>query len=157
MQQDQLERDHKNQDLQNLERLNQASHKQVFRFIIMQLLATILLSVTLFFFDRIVAYSSLTGGLIATLANAWFALKVFWVKPTVKAETLLAAFYVGEIFKLILTGAMFIMAFVLIQPLSVVALLVTYFIIHMTPAVLSVFGAYDQTMIPPESVDRAKR
>lgn len=157
MQQDQLERDHKNQDLQNLERLNQASHKQVFRFIIMQLLATILLSVTLFFFDRIVAYSSLTGGLIATLANAWFALKVFWVKPTVKAETLLAALYVGEIFKLILTGAMFIMAFVLIQPLSVVALLVTYFIIHMTPAVLSVFGAYDQTMIPPESVDRAKR
>jgi ATP synthase protein I len=127
-------------DLQQLEQQHQRSRQQAFRFILTQLLATILLSAVLFFFDRVVAYSSLLGGLIATLANAWFAIKVFRVKPTVAAETLLTTFYVGEIYKFIFTGAMFIIAFVLIKPISVVALLVTYFFIHMTPAVVNVLA-----------------
>jgi len=97
------------------------------------------LSAILLFFDCVVAYSSLAGGLIATLASAWFAIKVFRVEPTVAVETLLTTFYVGEIYKFVFTGAMFVIAFVLIKPLSVVALLITYFIVHMTPAVLNVF------------------
>jgi len=127
-------------DLQLLEQQHQRSRQQVFRFILTQLLVAIILSAILLFFDRIVAYSSLIGGLIATLANAWFAIKVFRVKPTVAAETLLTTFYVGEIYKFIFTGAMFIIAFVLIKPISVVALLVTYFFIHMTPAVVNVLA-----------------
>ena len=127
-------------DLQQLEQQNQLSRQQAFRFILTQLLATIMLSAILLFFGRVVAYSSLLGGLIATLANAWFALKVFRVKPTAAAETLLTTFYVGEIYKFIFTGAMFIIAFVLIKPISVVALLVTYFFIHMTPAVVNVLA-----------------
>lgn len=130
--------DQQQRDLQQLEQQNQLSRQQAFRFIITQLLATIMLSTMLLVVDRVVAYSSLLGGLIATLANAWFATKVFRVKPTVKAETLLTTFYVGEIYKFIFTGAMFIIAFVLIKPISVVALLVTYFFIHMTPAVVNV-------------------
>ena len=126
--------------LQQLEQQNQLSRQQVFRFILTQLLATIILSAVLLFFDRVVAYSSLIGGLIATLANTWFALKVFRIKPTVAAETLLTTFYVGEIYKFIFTGAMFMIAFVLIKPISVVALLVTYFFIHMTPAVVNVLA-----------------
>ncbi len=144
MRQDQLEPGQKNleqqPDLQRLERLNQASRRQVFRFITAQLLATLVLSIMLLIFDRVAAYSSLAGGLIATLANAWFAVKVFRVKPAVAAETLLTTFYVGEIYKFVFTGAMFIIAFVLIKPISVVALLVTYFLIHMTPAVVNVFS-----------------
>jgi ATP synthase protein I len=144
MQQDQLESGQKNPeqqpDLQKLERLNQASRRQVLRFITAQLFATLVLSIMLLIFDRVVAYSSLAGGLIATLANAWFALKVFRVKSTVVAETLLSTFYVGEIYKFVFTGAMFIVAFVLIKPISVVALLVTYFLIHMTPALVNVFS-----------------
>jgi len=145
MQQDQQEPDQKPLDLQDLERpglerLNQASCRQAFRFILAQLLTTFVLSAILLFFDCVVAYSSLAGGLIATLANAWLAIKVFRVKPTVAAETLLTTFYVGEIYKFVFTGAMFVIAFVLIKPLSVVALLMTYFIVHMTPAVLNVFG-----------------
>ena len=132
MQQDQLNLD--------LERQNQASRQQVFRFVLTQLLLTIVLSAILLFFDYVVAYSAFVGGLIATLANTWFAIKVFRVKSTVAAETLLATFYVGEIFKFVFTGAMFVMAFVLIKPLSIVALLLTYFLIHMTPAVQNAFG-----------------
>ncbi len=125
-------------DLQQLEQQNLLSRQQAFRFIVTQLLATIMLSVILLIFDRVVAYSSLIGGLIATLANAWFAIKVFRVKPTVAAEVLLTTFYVGEIYKFVFTGAMFIVAFVLIKPISIVALLLTYLFIHMTPAVHNV-------------------
>ena len=144
MQQDQLEPDQENPeqqpDLQRLEQLNRASRQQVFRFIAVQLLTTFVLSAILLIFDCVVAYSSLAGGLIATLANAWFAIKVFRVKSTVSAETLLTTFYVGEIYKFVFTGAMFIVVFVLIEPISVVALLVTYFLIHMTPAVANVLS-----------------
>lgn len=128
------------QDQLDLKQQNQASHQQAFRFILTQLVATFVLSTVLIIYDFTIAYSSLTGGLIATGANAWFALKVFRVKPTVTAETLLTTFYVGELYKIIFTGAMFIVAFVLIKPLSVVALLAAYFLIHMTPAVVNVFS-----------------
>lgn len=145
MQQDQLEAGDVNQeqqpDLQQVELLNQASRQQVFRFIIAQLLATLVVAAILLMFDRVVAYSSLVGGLIATLANAWLAIKVFRVKSTVAAESLLTTFYVGEIYKFVFTGAMFIVAFVLIKPVSAIALLLTYFLIHMTPAVVNVFSS----------------
>lgn len=131
--------DQKKRDRQLLEQQHQDSRQQVFRFILTQLMVTITLSAVLLFFDRVVAYSSLIGGLIATLANAWFAIKVFRVKPTVAAETLLTTFYVGEIGKFLFTGAMFMIAFVLIKPISVVALLLTYLFIHITPAVQNVF------------------
>ena len=145
MQQDQLEAGDVNQeqlpDLQKVELLNQASRQQVFRFVMAQLLATLVVAAILLMFDRVVAYSSLVGGLIATLANAWLAIKVFRVKSTVAAESLLTTFYVGEIYKFIFTGAMFIVAFVLIKPVSAIALLLTYFLIHMTPAVVNVFSS----------------
>ncbi len=136
---------------QQLEQQLTVSHKrsqqQAFRFILTQLLATIILSVLLLFFDPafdyampyVVAYSSLIGGLIATLANAWFAIKVFRVKPTVAATTLLTTFYVGEIYKFVFTGAMFVIVFVLVKPISIVALMLTYLFIHMTPVVQNVF------------------
>jgi len=145
MQQDQLEAGDVDQeqqpDLQKVEFLNQASRQQVFRFVMAQLLATLVVAAILLMFDRVVAYSSLVGGLIATLANAWLAIKVFRVKSTVAAESLLTTFYVGEIYKFVFTGAMFIVAFVLIKPVSAIALLLTYFLIHMTPAVVNVFSS----------------
>lgn len=145
MQQDQLEAGNVDQeqqpDLQKVELLNQASRQQVFRFVMAQLLATLVVAAILLMFDRVVAYSSLVGGLIATLANAWLAIKVFRVKSTVAAESLLTTFYVGEIYKFVFTGAMFIVAFVLIKPVSAIALLLTYFLIHMTPAVVNVFSS----------------
>ena len=127
------------QQKRDLEHQHQRSRQQVLRFILTQLVVTIVLSAILLFFDRVVAYSSLMGGLIATLANAWFAIKVFRVKPTVAAETLLTTFYVGEIGKFVFTGAMFMIAFVLIKPISIVTLLLTYLFIHITPAVQNVF------------------
>ncbi len=129
-------------DQLHLSQENQAQ-KSARRFILAQLMATIVLSATLLIYDITVAYSALAGGLTATLANAWFAIKVFRVKSKETPETLLATFYVGEIYKFVFTGAMFVIVFVLIKPLNVVALLGIYFLIHMTPAVVNVFSRDD--------------
>jgi len=122
---------------------DQADHwqqNQALRFILAQLIATVVVSAALWMIDYTAAYSALVGGLIAAVANAWLAVKVFRVNSTETVETLLATFYVGEIYKFILTGAMFIMAFVLIKPVNAIALLTTYFLIHMTPAVVNVLA-----------------
>lgn len=139
MQQDQSEQKHKN---------------QVLRFIKAQFIVTIVLSATWLMVDHTAAYSALAGGLIATVANAWFAVKVFRKKsngksiesPIETAETVLTTFYVGEIYKFIFTGAMFFMAFVLIKPISAIALLATYFLIHLTPAVVNIFMQDDTAL-----------
>ncbi len=110
------------------------------RFILAQLITTLALSASLLIIDYTVAYSALAGGLIATLANGWFALKVFRIKPNETAETLLATFYVGAIYKFVFTGAMFVIVFVVIETLNVVAFLGLYFLIHMTPAVVNVLS-----------------
>ncbi len=125
------------------EQLGQMQQNQALKFIVAQFVVTFALSAAFLIFDYAAAYSALVGGLIATTANAWFAVKVFRVKSIETAETLLATFYVGEIYRFIFTGAMFIMAFVLIKPINVIALLVTYFLIHMTPAVVNVFTKDD--------------
>jgi ATP synthase protein I len=128
------------QDQLDLNRQHTQSKIQAIRYIQSQLALTIAISITLLFIDLVMAYSALAGGLIATIASAWFAYKVFRVTPESAAETMLISAYTGEIYKIVLTGALFICAFVLIEPISAVALLITYFVIHMTPAMVSVFN-----------------
>lgn len=129
------------QDHPDLTELVKASQQQALRFVLTQLFVTSILSIlALLIFNNVVGYSSLAGGLIATLANTWFAVKVFRVKSKATEESVLATFYIGEIYKFIFTGAMFVIAFVLIKPLSAVALLAAYFLIHITPAVQNAFG-----------------
>ena len=135
----------------------QKQKNQVLRFIKAQFVVTIILSAVWMIVGYTAAYSALAGGLIATVANAWFAIKVFRprskgksiessIEPSTEtAETVLTTFYVGEIYKFIFTGAMFFMAFVLIKPISAIALLVTYFLIHLTPAVVNIFMQDDST------------
>jgi ATP synthase protein I len=87
-----------------------------------------------------VAYSALAGGLIATLANAWFAIKVFAGRKSEEPAVVLRSFYWGELNKILFTCAMFVAAFVLIRPVNAAALLAVYFFVHMTPAVVNVFS-----------------
>jgi len=127
-------------DQLDLSQQHRQSKKQAMSFIKSQLILTIAISSSLFFVDIVMAYSALTGGMIATIASAWFAYKVFRVSPDSAAQTMLASAYMGEIYKIILTGALFICAFVLIKPVNALALLITYFVIHMTPAMVSAFS-----------------
>jgi ATP synthase protein I len=127
------------QDQLDLTQQHQQSKIQAINFIKSQLIMTMALSMLWLFFGNVKAYSALTGGLIATLANAWFAYKTFRVGPDSAAETMLASAYMGEIYKIILTGSLFVCAFVLIRPVDAMALLITYFVIHLTPALVSAF------------------
>ncbi len=127
-------------DQLDLTQQHQQSKKQAFFLIKAQFMITLLMAALLLFFDVVIAYSALTGGCIATIASAWFAYKVFRISPESAAEAMLASAFMGEIYKIILTGALFICAFVLIKPLSAVTLLITYFIVHMTPAMVTSLG-----------------
>ena len=78
--------------------------------------------------------------MIATLANAWFALKIFGAKPSDQPEAVLRNFYWGELNKILFTCAMFVAVFVLIRPVNAAALLVVYFFVHMTPAAVNILN-----------------
>ena len=127
-------------DQLDLTQQHQQSKKQAFVFIKAQFLITLLITAICLLFDVVVAYSALTGGTIAAVASAWFAYKVFRLSPDSAAESMVASAFMGEVYKVILTGALFICAFVLIKPVSAVTLLITYFIVHMTPAMVSSLG-----------------
>ncbi len=125
---------------EQMNRRLKASKKQARRFISAQLIVTLVLSFLFLGYNWIACYSALTGGLIATLANAWFALKVFSINRVDKPAALLTAFYVGEIYRFLLTGSLFVMVFVLIKPVNIVVFITIYFLVHMTPAVVNTFG-----------------
>ena len=113
--------------------------KQVIGFIVAQLIITLICSALLLLIDWTAAYSGLTGGLIATVASAWFAYRVFARAQGKDAALVLRSMYWGEINKIVFTGAMFIAAFVLIRPVNGAALLAVFFLVHMTPVVVDLY------------------
>jgi ATP synthase protein I len=125
------------------ESINRNTARQARSFIIAQLATTLLLSAILlgwYWPSGVAAYSALTGGMIATLANAWFAIKVLGPGQSDEPATVLRGFYWGELNKILFTCAMFAAAFVLIRPVNAAALLAVYFFVHMTPAAVNIFS-----------------
>ena len=126
------------------ESINRSTARQARGFIIAQLATTILLSALLLGWywpeGWTAAYSALTGGMIATLANAWFAHKVLGGRQPEEPTAVLRGFYWGELNKILFTCAMFVAAFVLIRPVNAAALLAVYFFVHMTPAVVNMIS-----------------
>jgi ATP synthase protein I len=127
-------------DEARINRLAARETKQVSGFVIAQLITSVVLAGLLLFYDLTAAYSGLIGGLIAALANGWFALKVFTARGKQPAQ-MLRSFYSAEINKLILTGSLFVAVFVLLKPVNAAALLAAYFLVHMLPALLAVVAS----------------
>ena len=111
---------------------------RVLAYVIPQLILTVVVSALLIFISLTAAYSALAGGLIAIVTSTWFALKVFTARQTKEPAVELRSFYWAEINKIILTGAMFVAAFVLIKPVNGAALLAVYFLVYITPVVVDV-------------------
>ena len=128
----------------SIESINRNTARQARGFIFAQLATTFILSAILLGWNWpggwTAAYSALIGGMIATLANAWFALKVLGGKQPEDAAAVLRGFYWGELNKILFTGAMFVAAFVLIRPVNAAALLAVYFFVHMTPAAVNILS-----------------
>lgn len=109
------------------------STKQAKNILLLQFLATVSLAAVALVFDWIYVWSSLAGGMIATLANGYFAWKVFAKQQETKPEQILATYYGAEVGKVILTVMLFAAAIVLIKPLSISTFMVAYLINTMIP------------------------
>lgn len=111
---------------------------RVLSYVIPQLILTLIASALLLLVSVPAAYSALAGGLIAIVATTWFAIKVFAGRGTNQPAVELRTFYLAEINKLIITGAMFVAVFVVIKPVNGAALLAVYFLVYITPVVVDV-------------------
>ena len=89
------------------------------------------------------AYSGLVGGLISTLANLFFASKLFSDRGSWQPEHLAVRVYWGQIGKLLITIGLFSMAVVLINPLDVIAMFALYLLVQISPAVTA--GMWQKT------------
>ena len=76
-----------------------------------QFLATLAISALALAINIQVAFSLFAGGIICVTANLWLALVAF--RPPLGAPTqkILAAFYVGELGKFVITALLFLLAF----------------------------------------------
>jgi ATP synthase protein I len=126
--------------------LQQITPKKAFRLVLWQFVVTLFLTAALWLYEVIttveptlvLTVSGLVGGMIAAITGAWFAYRVFAVDVTgAQPERIVRSFYWGEINKLLLTGALFITAFVLIRPIDGAVLIAVYFIVTMTPFAVS--------------------
>jgi ATP synthase protein I len=122
--------------------LNGVDKERITGYLLSQLAATALIFVSLLIFDATMAWSSLAGGLIATVATGWFAVKIFAGARKARLENgpvAVRQLYWGELNKVVLTAALFVIAFVYIRPVSAAALLGAYFIVHIMPSLYETF------------------
>ena len=96
------------------------------KFLILQSVVLLLLSIALFFIDRVTAYSTLFGGLIFIGPYGYFANRAFRYRGASAASDISRSFYQGEAGKFLLTAVLFAGVFALVKPLDVVALFATY-------------------------------
>ncbi len=113
---------------------------QAKKIVLSQLGATAAIAVLVLPIGWVYTTSVLLGGMIAALANGYFATRIFRPYRAQKPEKLVFSFYGAEIKKLLLTGLMFLGAILWVDPLSIGALFGGYLIIQLVPAILSVAG-----------------
>ncbi|MCW8883335.1 MAG: ATP synthase subunit I [Sedimenticola sp.] len=117
-----------------------ADRRRAYRTILAQFVITLTTALLLLVaVGGVFAYSGLAGGMIATLANALFAHRVFVRYTAQQPGKLLARFYGAEILKLVLTGLLFAGVILWIKPLSVGALFGVFLLIQLMPIVIVQF------------------
>ena len=116
-----------------------ANKSQAYRIILGQLAATLLAALVLLALGPVHAWSGLLGGVIATLANAIFAARVFARYRAQEAAELLGRIYRAELQKLVLTGFLFAGVIIWVEPLSAGALFGVYLLVQLVPLLVSHF------------------
>lgn len=74
----------------------------------------------------VAAYSALLGGFAYILPNIVFVAFAFKYSAAESAQMALGALFVGEGIKLVATAILFALCFILVQPISIGALFVTF-------------------------------
>ena len=98
----------------------------VHRITLVQLALISSLSLFLLAFDRVFAYSVLSGGLIAIVPQAYFAVLAFRWRGARFARAVAQSSYAGELGKFLLSIAGFALVFAVLRPIDGPAVFVGY-------------------------------
>ncbi|MCU7914836.1 MAG: ATP synthase subunit I [Candidatus Thiodiazotropha sp. (ex Gloverina cf. vestifex)] len=121
-------------------------NSQIRTIIALQFGVALAIGLVLLVFGKATAWSGLIGGLIAALANGYFAYRSFTRYRAQEPERLARRMLGAEIQKLLLTGLMFVLAIVYISPLNMGALLGSYLVIQVVvPLVATLFQDRQQS------------
>ena len=96
----------------------------------------ILVALALLLFNQLYAWSGLIGGLISASINGLTARKVFVPYRAQDPSAVLARLYGAEFRKLFLTGASFALVLILVEPISVGALLGSYLFVQVAVPII---------------------
>lgn len=108
---------------------------QAFRIVLLQLAVGIVLTTVATLLSGVVGgYSAAIGACIAWLPNAWFIYKAFRYQGARSMPAIVQSFWSGLAGKMILTAVLFALAFVAVQPLSVVGLFAGFVLVQLTGA-----------------------
>jgi len=103
----------------------------VHRITLAQLAILVLLCLILLSSDKVRAYSVFSGGLIAILPQAYFALLAFRWRGARSARAIARSSYVGQVGKFLLSVAGFAAVFVALRPLDAPAVFAGYLLMLM--------------------------
>lgn len=101
----------------------------VFKVLVIQALVAIGLALAFLLKDLNASFCALLGGLIALLPNIYFALKTFRYFGAQSAMAITLSLWTGEMGKYVLTAALFVLVFLAVKPINLVALFLSYFIV----------------------------
>jgi ATP synthase protein I len=90
----------------------------VHRITLVQLALLVALCALLLAFDRVIAYSALSGGLIAIVPQAYFAVLAFRWRGARSARAIARSSYAGEVGKFLLSVAGFALVFAVLRPIN---------------------------------------
>ena len=112
---------------------------QIKKIVFIQFTASLMASLLIWLIDAALVISVITGAMIASLTNAYFAWKVFSKQKEAKSNEILITYYGAEVGKIILTVMLFVAAFNVIKPLNIAALMCAYLFITLIPVFASFF------------------
>lgn len=108
------------------------------RIAIAQAVVLLLIWVGLSTLNPLIAYSSLLGGLVAVVPQAWFTHRVFKQRGAQAMKQIARNSYAAEIGKFLMAVTGFALVFALVRPIAAWAVFVTYGVM----LVIQVIGAW---------------
>ena len=106
----------------------QISRPPVHRITLAQIVVLTPLCLILLVIDKVVAYSVMSGGLIAVIAQAYFAILAFRWRGASSASAIARSSYAGEAGKFILSITGFAVVFALVKPIDGLAVFSGYLV-----------------------------
>lgn len=104
----------------------------VHRITLAQLALLVPISLGLLAVDKVVAYSVFSGGLVAIVPQAYFAVLAFRWRGAQSASAIARSSYAGEIGKFVLSIAGFALVFAVVRPIDGPAVFMGYLVMLVT-------------------------